>query len=418
MKLRASSCDRLLLIFLAALELVCGSGADLPGDATNRSIKIGERFALKSAVLKEERPYWVYLPASYHDKEFAPLRYPVLYLLDGDAHFQSASGVVQFMSENVNGNTQIPELIIVGIPNTQRTRDLTPTHSTKGYDAKDTQVLGASGGGPNFSKFLKDELIPHIEQNYRTESYRILVGHSLGGLFGVNAFLQNPPLFQAYVAIDPTAWWDDRLLLRSAEQKLHHGGAFKGSLYMALANDPPFKNFGDPMLWKQSCRELADFFQTNAAPHFNFRFQYFESETHASVPLLALYNGLLFTFEGFKPTISAERDEDPKLLEEPYAKLSARLGYKVKPPERFINSSAWTRLNYERTNANAIKWLEYNVGLYPESSNVYVSLGEALEMRGETQAAIKLLKRSLEIWPDNLEAKEWLQKLTKPVQGQ
>src|SRR5688572_11362194 len=109
----------LLSLFLP-LEWAAGQGAGRTPE--DRSIRIGEKFRIQSRVLNEERSYWVYVPSSYDNKHFEPKKYPVLYLLDGDAHFQSASGVVQFMSENINGNIQIPELIIVAIPNTQRTR--------------------------------------------------------------------------------------------------------------------------------------------------------------------------------------------------------------------------------------------------------------------------------------------------------
>src|SRR4051812_21828632 len=81
----------------------------------SRDIKIGEAFSLRSKTLNEERAYWVYLPESYNDTTFAPQRYPVLYLLDGNAHFHIASGVVQFMSGGVNRNLQIPEMIVVAI---------------------------------------------------------------------------------------------------------------------------------------------------------------------------------------------------------------------------------------------------------------------------------------------------------------
>jgi predicted alpha/beta superfamily hydrolase len=380
--------------------------------SADRGIKIGERLELKSEILNERRRYWVYLPASYHDKEFAPQRYPVLYLFDGDLHFQSASGVVQFMSENINANVQIPELIIVAIPNTHRARDLTPTNSGKGYDGKDTPIFAQSGGGPLFLKFLREELIPHIERNYRTEPYRILVGHSLGGLLAAHDCLQSSPVFQAHLAIDPAAWWDDQFLLKSAKQIFQKGAVSTRSLYMALANEPPNKNFPDPLLWNRSSRALADFFGSNAHLPFRFRFQYFESETHSSVPLLSLYEGLLFTFEGFKPKFSAERSEDPALLEKQFLELSTRLGYTVKPPERYINSSAWSFLNYDRMGTNALKWLEFNMKLYPNSSNAYASLGEAHNLRGDRETAIKLLQRAVEIWPDNAEAKDLLQRLT------
>jgi predicted alpha/beta superfamily hydrolase len=94
----------------------------------DRDVKIGERFSLYSKTLNEDRPFWVYLPQSYDSKVFAPKSYPVMYLLDGDAHFHSASGVVQFMSSG-NLNHRVPEVIIVAVPNTKRAMDLTPTHN-------------------------------------------------------------------------------------------------------------------------------------------------------------------------------------------------------------------------------------------------------------------------------------------------
>ena len=135
----------------------------------NQDIKIGEKFSLRSQILDEERPYWVCFPASYND---SIQRYPVLYLLDGDAHFQSASGVVQFMSAGPNNNFQIPELIIVAIPNTNRDRDLTPTHSKISWDGKEAAFLETSGGGNTFLQFIRDELFPWIESTYRTLPYR------------------------------------------------------------------------------------------------------------------------------------------------------------------------------------------------------------------------------------------------------
>lgn len=95
-----------------------------------RDIKIGETFSLRSRVLGEERPYWVCLPASYGDPTFAPRRYPVLHLLDGEVYFHPASGVVQFMSSGFSGNNQTPESMAFAVPDTYRTRDLVPKRST------------------------------------------------------------------------------------------------------------------------------------------------------------------------------------------------------------------------------------------------------------------------------------------------
>src|SRR5262245_35878034 len=129
---------RAVMVFSSLMlvqAVVCGAQSDgAPSNQPDNSIKIGERFVMHSAILQEDRPYLVYLPKSYQSNEFAPKRYPVLYLLDGDWLFHSASGVVHYMALN----SQIPELIVVAILNTQRTRDFTPTHTMKDAHGKET----------------------------------------------------------------------------------------------------------------------------------------------------------------------------------------------------------------------------------------------------------------------------------------
>ncbi len=123
-----------------------------------QDIIIGKKYSLTSKILDEERPYWLYLPESYNDTTHTPQHYPVLYLLDGDAHFHSASGVVQFMSAGINGNIQIPELIVVALPHIDRTKDLSPTHSNVFPDGKESAFLETSGGGDRFLQFIREEL--------------------------------------------------------------------------------------------------------------------------------------------------------------------------------------------------------------------------------------------------------------------
>jgi predicted alpha/beta superfamily hydrolase len=113
--------------FLLMLLLILANQTE--AQEKDPAIKIGEKFTLHSKVLNEDRPYWVYFPESYKSKNQSPEAYPVLYLLDGDALFHTATGVVEFTSRN--GNDQIPELIIVAVPNTDRNRDLTLSFSDK-----------------------------------------------------------------------------------------------------------------------------------------------------------------------------------------------------------------------------------------------------------------------------------------------
>jgi len=374
----------------------------------DNAINIGKRFTLQSKILNETRPYWIYLPASYYQKVYAPKKYPVLYLLDGNAHFQSASGVVQFMSESINANIQIPELIIVAIPNIRRTHDLTPTHTTKGYGGKDEPNFASSGGGEAFLRFIAEELIPHIEAEYRTQPYRVLVGHSFGGLFAMNALLHRPPIFQAHLAIDPSLWWDDQILLRRLKDMVQQTNDFRGSVYISVANNPPGKDF-DPKLGEQASRDFLGTLKTNSSPSFRTALQYFGAEDHGSVPLLSLYHGLLFIFHGYKPTGSV--DENLASLNDHFAKVSGRLGFQIRPPEEFVNIIGWAKLNSKRETNNAIEWLKANVSNYPESPNAYASLAEAYEIQGEKPLAIQNYQKSLELNRENRDAARRLRRL-------
>jgi len=379
-----------------------------PSPQEDHAIRIGERLMIHSAILNEDRPYLVYLPESYRGKEFAPKRYPVLYLLDGDAHFHSASGVVQFMSANINGNMQVPELIIIAIPNTVRTRDLTPTHTTKGYNGKETPTLASSGGGESFLRFLSEELLPQIEAEYRTQPYRLVAGHSFGGLFAMHAFLHRPEIFQAHIAIDPALWWDGQLLLRQATQMLQETNDFRGPVYISVANNPPREDF-DPKLGAQACRDFADLLRAHNSVLFRSALQYFETEDHGSVPLLSLYHGLLFVFDGFKPPASLANT--PAAVTDHFVKVSARLGFQVLPPEEFVNSAGWNALNNEHATNAALELLKFNLSNYPNSPNVYASLAEAYDLQDDKPLAIENYERALKLNPKNRYAAERLRRL-------
>ncbi len=211
----------------------------LPGvaqDRYRRAIEIGAVDSVWSAALDEHRPYLVYTPPSYADTTLAPQHYPVLYLLDGSAHFHSVSGLVQILGTGVNGTYAIPEMIVVAIPNTDRTRDLTPTRPATDFDGTPTPQDATSGGHAAFFSFLEGELIPHIESQFRTMPYRVFVGHSLGGITTLNALYTIPETFNAYVAIDPSLWWDDNVLLRQAKDYFSSARLDGKALYVAQAN--------------------------------------------------------------------------------------------------------------------------------------------------------------------------------------
>lgn len=123
-------------------------------------------------------------------------------------------------------------MVVVAILNTDRTRDLTPTHVLDGiYSRYET-----SGGAENFTAFIGKELMPYIETHYPVAPYRTLIGHSFGGLFVINTLIHHTDMFSAYIAIDPSLWWDDQKLMKQAEHALGENRFKNKSLYFAIAN--------------------------------------------------------------------------------------------------------------------------------------------------------------------------------------
>src|ERR1022692_1935717 len=164
----------------------------------NNKIVLGTIDSIHSNILNEQRKIWVYVPEEDPNSIFSKQRYPVVFLLDGDAHFYSVVGMIQQLS-SVNGNSICPKMIVVGIPNTDRTRDLTPTHVEVDPPFMDSASSKTSGGGERFIAFIEKELMPHIDSLYPVAPYRMLIGHSFGGLTVMNTLIHHPQLFNSYV---------------------------------------------------------------------------------------------------------------------------------------------------------------------------------------------------------------------------
>ena len=361
----------------------------------DQDINIGKKYSMRSKVLKEERHYWVYLPSSY-DEGNKKLRYPVLYLLDGDAHFQSASGVVQFMSSGINGNCQIPEMIVVAIPNTNRTRDLTPTHSKIGFAGNEEGFLESSGGGDTFLKFLRDELFPQIDSKFYTLPSRILVGHSFGGLLAIYALLEEPEMFHGYIAIDPSLWWDDQRLAQRAEKKIRTIRKLRKSLYISSANSPKILD-NTPTKMRRAIRKFVKTLDAARSNNLRLGIQYFDSEDHGSVPLLSLYHGLLFVFDGFKHV----GVESLSAMKTRLHRLSKRWDTDLLPSEGQVNNMGYMMLYRVKDVKKAIEFFEHNISNFPKSANGYDSLAEAYMVKGDNAQAIRYYKRSLKLDPNN-----------------
>lgn len=190
---------------------------------------IGEMFSLESKILSETRRINVYLPAVY--SESADLQLPVLYMPDGGLKedFLHIAGLVQVLV----GNGAMRPHVLVGIENTERRRDLTgPTEVDE-----DKTIAPRVGGSAAFRRFIREELMPEIRKRYRTTSESAIVGESLAGLFVIETLLQDPELFETYIAIDPSLWWNGQHLVKTAIGRLKKSSKFKKTLFLSNSGE-------------------------------------------------------------------------------------------------------------------------------------------------------------------------------------
>jgi predicted alpha/beta superfamily hydrolase len=242
---------------------------------------IPERLVLHSTVLAEDRVVFVRLPRSY-PRDGAS--HPVLYLTDGHDYINEIGSIIDFLAQN----GRMPELIVVGITSSDRYRDFTSTRAdvTK---PDGTVVFRAptSGGADKFLKFIDSELVPEIEKRYRAEPFRILVGHSLGGLFVLHALFSKPSLFRAYIASSPSLEWDTEVILQEAAQFSASSKPLRATLFLSISDEGEVvKRFGDDF------EQLRNILTRNVPAGFEWDSLIMKDENHNSGVLRAHYAGL------------------------------------------------------------------------------------------------------------------------------
>ncbi len=201
-----------------------GRPATLEPETVSRAA-IGETLTIESKVLGEHRTINVYVPPDYVKRE---ARFPVLYMPDGGLH-EDFPHVVGSVDVSIK-NGIIRPVIVVGIENTERRRDL-PGPTTIPEEQKEAPK---AGGNERFRKFLRDELKPMIAARYRTTAESAIIGESLAGLFVIETFIVEPALFDGYIAADPSLWWNDQALVRGAGSQVAWMTGPK-SLYVATS---------------------------------------------------------------------------------------------------------------------------------------------------------------------------------------
>jgi uncharacterized protein len=345
------------------------------------------RLALKSQVLGEERLALVCTPPGYNTNE---QRYPVLYLTDGQAQLNHTISTIEFLARS----GRMPELIVVAITNTDRTRDLTPTKGALRNPNGQPINFPTAGGADNFLKFIETELIPQVESKYRTHPYRIFAGHSFGGLFALHTFLSKPELFNAIIGVSPSFNWDDHLISRRAEDFVKTRKELNSTLFFTLANEGGETRVGydrfKTILSKQAPKGLV------------WDALLMEDEDHGSVVLRSHYHGLRKVFEHWQmPVAGGDATQlSWPTVEGHYKKLSARFGFKINPPEALVNNLGYQLMGNGWMD-DALKVFKTNIELYPQSANVYDSLAEAYEKSGKLELAKPNYEKAVQLGERN-----------------
>ncbi|MEP7196521.1 MAG: alpha/beta hydrolase-fold protein [Saprospiraceae bacterium] len=355
-------------------------------------ITIAEIKIIHSTILNEDRKIYVYTPLNHSE----PL--PVIYLMDGEM-IPLVAGIVDFLYQA----NQLPPMIIVGIGNYEydRARDLTPTHSLLKMDGKtDNPGFKSSGGGENFLKFIKDELMPYVEKNYSTSPNKIFFGHSLGGLMSSYCLLNHPEMFNSYIAISPSLWWDKEFIFKSSDILFKNKDFKNKNIFFSDGNEGAE--------YHKSVIELQSLIQQKKITGLRYKYIPYPEETHNSEVVKATQDGLNFIFENWKP---AKSDTTFDLIVKFYQKRSEQNGFQELPPEQLINEMGYNFLNAPNKLDEAIKLFELNTKNYPTSFNAFDSLGDGYAAKGDKEKAIAAYKKSIAINPNVAETQKKLKAL-------
>ena len=377
----------------------------------NSPFRTGFEETIPSKILGQQRKIWIHVPKSNGgDKIKNRGNYPVVYVLDGSENFNTVASITEHMEES----GLCPPMIVVGIVPVDRLSEL-----TTGTDKELPKVVG---NGDKFMSFVEKELIPYIDANYPTTTYKTLIGHSLGGLTVINTLLHRPDLFNSYISLDASLWWNNKKPVEEAKAILsaqHYQGK---TLFMAMANRME-RGMDTLSVQKDTSKstglirsnlEFIKILKSNKENQLHYSYKFYADDNHPSVRLIGEYDALRFIFAFYKLKIYDSELANPNfkldsVLLAHYKNVSASMGYCVKPDETQVNNLGYQMLgNKQYKNAESL--FKLNIANNPNSANCYDSLGDLYLTSGDKPKAIEAFKKALTL-KSIPETKEKLDKL-------
>jgi predicted alpha/beta superfamily hydrolase/Flp pilus assembly protein TadD len=356
------------LMISILLRSVCLSQQD--GDP----ISIGTYKVMHSDILNEDRLLYVHLPEDYHH---AQQRYPVLYIFYAQLYNYFADAAI--ITEKLGGTGEAPPLIIIGVANTNRYRDLLPARS---------RSIAESGGADNFLRFVEAELIPYVDKTYRTKQFRIFAGPQAAAVFSLYALITRPNLFQATISENPFMNPENaEYLFPEAEQFFRSTRSLKHFLHVRCEQDE------DPQAL-QYAERFGKLFETEKPQGFRIKVEVTEPSGYF-IPPLPFGKALRSLFAAHKLPSDFQTNSLKDILDY-YKQRSEEYGFDVDPPELMLTFEG-VKLNEKGEPSKAIEVFEYQRRLYPRSMNALLQLGESYRRIGEPEQARKYYKAFLDI---------------------
>ena len=362
----------------------------------NSPFTTGFEETIPSKILSQQRKIWIHIPNSNGGNKVKDKgHYPVVYLLDGSENFNTVVSITEHMTES----GLCPPIIVVGIVPEERLSELT--------NATDKELPNIVGNGEKFMSFVKNELIPYIDTNYPTTTYKTLIGHSLGGLTVINTLLHHPNWFNAYVSLDASLWYNQKKPVEEAKTILPAQNYHGKTLFIGMANrlergmdtlsvQKDTNSFTDLI---RSNLEVIKILNNNKKNQLRYSYKFYKDDDHPSVRLIGEYDALRFIFDFYKLKIYDSELRNPNfkidsVLVAHYKQVSEKMGYLVKPDESQVNNLGYQMMGAKQY-ARAEKLFKLNIANNPTSGNCYDSLGDLYLETGDKTKAIENFKKAL-----------------------
>jgi len=358
--------------------------------------QIGKADSIYSKTLKEQRKFWIQLPMNFNKNR----KYPVVYILDGETHLPTVSVVQSYYSRGFT-----PEMILVGISNEQhRTRDLTISKISSRQGGAYTQE---TGGAENFTNFLENELIPHIEKELPVTNYRTLIGHSYGGLFTINTLIHHQDLFTNYLAIDPSLDWDNQKLVKEAAILLKNNSYKNKSLFISLGgplhmqrNDITIDNImddnSDYTLFGRSNLEFTKITKSAKSSGLKTIWKLYKNDFHGTISFPSIKDGMISFFRWYeiRDTHKFNNPETPTaelihIIKEQEKRYFKHFGYKAAPFDEELLSMSGYMFSEMGQPDKSLAFFKLAIEYYPKSANAYDSLAEYYANQKDYSKAIE-----------------------------